>query len=144
MRYRNRSPFMHDLLSSMGLSDFPGFDTRMEFIERVSSGPPNYSVAEKDGTATIWVDFPGCPEPKVTIEEGMLCIEADRKNPIPEDYVTRHAGLGGHKRIEKFTLGENYDTDSVTAKYVHGVLIVTFGLKEPIKGPEPKRVDVKL
>jgi HSP20 family protein len=102
-------------------------------------------ISEDEKALYVSADMPGMSKEdvKVSLEDDVLCISAERKQ---EEEETKK----GYHRIERswgsmsrsFTVGENVDAENISASYDNGVLKVTIPKKEaePKKG---KEIEVK-
>lgn len=108
---------------------------------------PSFKVDISEDEQAIYVsaDMPGMSKEdvKVSLEDDILCISAERKQEEEEKKK-------GYHRIERtwgsmsrsFSVGENVDPENIVASYDNGVLKVTIPKKEaePKKG---KEIEVK-
>ncbi|TLU82079.1 MAG: Hsp20/alpha crystallin family protein [Chlorobium sp.] len=102
-------------------------------------------ISEDEKALYVSADMPGMSKEdvKVSLEDDVLCISAERKQ---EEEETKK----GYHRIERswgsmsrsFSVGENVDAENISASYDNGVLKVTIPKKEaePKKG---KEIEVK-
>lgn len=98
-------------------------------------------ISEDEKAIYVSADMPGMSKEdvKVSLEDDVLCISAERKQE--EEEKTK-----GYHRIERtwgsmsrsFSVGENVDAENIAASYDNGVLKVTVPKKEaePKKGKE--------
>ncbi|WP_449258647.1 Hsp20/alpha crystallin family protein [Chlorobium limicola] len=108
---------------------------------------PSFKVDISEDEQAIYVsaDMPGMKKEdvKVSMEDDVLCISAERKQEEEEKKK-------GYHRIERtwgsmsrsFTVGDNVDADNIQASYENGELKITLPKKEaePKKG---KEIEVK-
>ncbi|MEE9904170.1 MAG: Hsp20/alpha crystallin family protein [Chlorobium sp.] len=108
---------------------------------------PSFKVDISEDEQAIYVsaDMPGMKKEdvKVSMEDDVLCISAERKQEEEEKKK-------GYHRIERtwgsmsrsFTVGDNVDADNIQASYDNGELKITLPKKEaePKKG---KEIEVK-
>ncbi|KUL30285.1 Hsp20/alpha crystallin family protein [Chlorobium limicola] len=95
-------------------------------------------ISEDDKAIYVSADMPGIvkEDVKVSMEDDVLCISAERKQEEEEKKK-------GYHRIERtwgsmsrsFTVGDNVDSENIDAAYDNGVLKITL----PKKEPEPKK-----
>jgi len=95
-------------------------------------------ISEDDKAIYVSADMPGIvkEDVKVSMEDDVLCISAERKQEEEEKKK-------GYHRIERtwgsmsrsFTVGDNVDAENIDAAYDNGVLKITL----PKKEPEPKK-----
>jgi HSP20 family protein len=98
--------------------------------------PPSFKVdiSEDDKAVYVDADMPGMKKEdvKVTMEDDVLCINAERSQQEEEKKKNYH-------RVERswgclsrsFTVGDNVDTEHIDAKYDNGVLHIVIPKKEP-------------
>ena len=94
---------------------------------------PRVDISESDGTYLIKADIPGVPkeEIKVTMDNGMLTIQGERKQEKEEENKRFH-------RVERFygsftrsfTLPEDADPGAIKATTQEGQLVITIPRKE--------------
>ena len=93
---------------------------------------PGWEIRDQDGTYQISVDLPGVKASDVTIEvenEGrVLHIYGGRK-------IEREDGVTETRFDQRFTVGDNIETDKIKANLAEGVLV----LSAPKKHELPKR-----
>ncbi|ACD91183.1 MAG: Hsp20/alpha crystallin family protein [Chlorobium limicola] len=108
---------------------------------------PSFKVDISEDETAIYVsaDMPGMKKEdvKVSMEDDVLCISAERKQEEEEKKK-------GYHRIERnwgsmsrsFTVGDNVDAENIQASYENGELKITLPKKEsePKKG---KEIEVK-
>ncbi len=95
-------------------------------------------ISEDDKAIYVSADMPGIvkEDVKVSMEDDVLCISAERKQEEEEKKK-------GYHRIERtwgsmsrsFTVGDNVDAENIDAAYDNGVLKITL----PKREPEPKK-----
>jgi len=93
---------------------------------------PGYEIHEKDGSYQISVDLPGikAADMKIEVENNgrMLHLLGGRK-------VTQGDRVMETKFDKKFTIGENVDTDKMTANLADGVLTLQAPKKQIVEPP---------
>lgn len=107
-----------------------------------SDWTPAVDIKETPEAFNIEAELPGMSkdEVKVTVQNGVLSIQGERKHEEETDDKKQH-------RIERFygsflrrfTLPENVDENSVKANFKDGVLSLTLTKAEPA---EPKSIEV--
>jgi HSP20 family protein len=107
--------------------------TRAQPLLGVSDWNPRVDISESDGTYLIKADIPGVSKDaiKVTMDNGMLTIQGERKQEKEEENKRFH-------RIERFygsftrsfSLPEDADPTAIKAAAEDGQLTVTIPLKE--------------
>lgn len=99
---------------------------------------PGYEINEQDGKFMLSVDVPGIKREDMNVElenDGKVVhISGGRK-------VVKQGETSETKFSKRFTIGENLDTDQLTANLSDGVLTVTAPIKEEVK-PQPKRIAI--
>jgi HSP20 family protein len=109
-----------------------------------SDWAPAVDIKETAEAFTIDAELPGMSKDdvKVTVHDGVLTIEGERKHE-------EESGDKKHHRVERFygsfmrrfTLPENVDENSVKASFKDGLLTLTLQKAEP-KEPKAIQVDV--
>jgi len=107
-------------------------------VDRVTDGvllrsSPGYEIHEKDGSYQISVDLPGvkAADMKIEVENNgrMLHLSGGRK-------VTEGDRVVETKFDKRFTIGENVDTDKMTANLADGVLTLQAPKKQIVEPPK--------
>ncbi|HTN34486.1 MAG TPA: Hsp20/alpha crystallin family protein [Marinobacter sp.] len=105
---------------------------------------PAVDIKETDQAFTIEAELPGLAKQdvKVTVHDGVLSIEGERKHE-EETKDKKHHRIeryyGSFKR--RFTLPDNVNEDSVKASFKDGLLTLTIQKAEPEK---PKAIEVEV
>ena len=103
---------------------------------------PSVNIIESDDDFKIELAAPGLTKKdfKIDVENDVLIIFAEKKSEGKEgkktNYTRREFDFTNFKR--SFTLSEVIDSQSISARYANGVLIVTLSKKEEAK-PQPAR-----
>lgn len=140
-----RSPFGFDDRFFGPSFDDPFKDWMMPVLSRPRSddmtllkSSPGYEINEQDGKFMLSVDVPGIKREDMNVElenDGKVVhISGGRK-------VVKQGETSETKFSKRFTIGENLDTDQLTANLSDGVLTVTAPIKEEVK-PQPKRIAI--
>ena len=94
---------------------------------------PSVDINESEKAFTLLADLPGVTPEKIDIlsEKGVLTIKGERtietvENTEKQPYLERQSGTF----YRRFTLPESADTDAISAKSEHGVLIVNIPKQE--------------
>lgn len=102
-------------------------------------------VYEKKGNVFIELDVPGYDKEdiKIDIEDGILTIEATKKDEVEENdeernYFRKERIYGSFKR--QFNIG-NIEEDKINAKFKNGVLEISFPKEE--KKETKKSIQIK-
>ncbi|MBL1271910.1 MAG: heat-shock protein [Marinobacter sp.] len=134
------------------LEDLMGRYNRMFGVSRTGSEgkdlfsrsdwAPAVDIKETDNAFTIEAELPGMDKKdvKVTVRDGVLSIEGERKHEEKSDDKKVHRVerfYGSFMR--RFTLPENVDDNSVKASFKDGLLTLTIQKAEP---KEPKAIEV--
>ena len=92
---------------------------------------PSVDVREEEGRYVVQVDLPGVESKdiEVTAEKGVLTIKGERKSEQKKGTFLR-----------RFTLPENAQADTLTAKQANGVLEVSIPKQAQV---QPKRIEVQ-
>jgi HSP20 family protein len=95
---------------------------------------PRVEVQEEAGRYVLRADLPGVApqDTQITVEQGVLTLEAQRPASHPQGTVTRFQ--------RRFALPEDADAEQITARSHHGVLEV--GIAKLAK-VQPRRITVE-
>ena len=99
-------------------------------------------IREDDNHVYVDAEMPGftAAQVNVTLEDGVLTIEAQRDEKEQTDGTT-HLRQRRYSRINRrFTLPNTVDEDKVGAKLEHGVLHLTLTKREEVR---PRKIEVK-
>ena len=129
---------------------WPVFDRGMQALVDTVLGTPSavtdggrVDAWEDDGQVVIEAEMPGLSESdvNVTVEKGVLTIEAQRKDSRGREGRHYHMAERHYGPVtRRFRLGETVDAETIAASLVNGVLTVTLGKKAK---PQPNRIEVK-
>jgi len=110
-----------------------------------SDWAPAVDIKETDQAFTIEAELPGMDKKdvKVTVQDGVLSIEGERKHEEESQdkklhRIERYYG----SFMRRFTLPDNVDENSVKASFKDGLLTLTLQKAEP-KEPKAIQVDVE-
>ena len=122
------------------LNDFWGPRSTFQPVPRnVVDTPlaPRVDVTGHDDRYEFVVELPGFTRDDVTVsvEDGYLTIEASQESEASEGRVIRRERRPG-SYMRKFHVGEDVDSDSVSAKFADGLLNITVPL---LVAEEPTR-----
>jgi HSP20 family protein len=125
------------------LSDFFD-DDWLKSRFRTSEGLPAINVVDNDDNYEIQAAIPGYSKDdiQVSVESGVLTITGESKTEANEEtknYTRKE--FSSRSFSQSFTLPENADDESVTAKYENGVLHLT--LQKTEKSLPPKK-DIRI
>ncbi|PXX91756.1 heat-shock protein [Marinobacter vulgaris] len=107
-----------------------------------SDWTPAVDIKETPEAFNIEAELPGMSKDdvKVTVQNGVLSIEGERKQEEETDDKKQHRVERFYGSfLRRFTLPENVDEDSVKASFKDGVLSLTLTKTEPA---EPKAIEV--
>lgn len=139
----NRKPFegsFNNFVDDL-FTNFPVY-TKNDGDQALGFAPVNIKETEKN--YNIEIVAPGFDKAdfKVSVDEQILTISAEKKNEVKED---ASASLSTEKQIRKeysyrsfkrsFTLDEKTDVNGIDAKYVNGVLTLNLPKKVEVKTP---------
>ncbi len=110
-----------------------------------NGGLGSYPVDIREDQDKIYVDaeMPGFKreEVEITLENGMLTIQAERKMTEPAEGERAHLLERRYTRVARsFTVPSTVDEQKVDAKLADGVLHLTLHKREEVK---PRRIEVK-
>lgn len=110
-----------------------------------NGGLGSYPVDIREDQDRIYVDaeMPGFrrEEVEITLENGMLTIQAERKMTEPAEGERAHLQERRYTRVARsFTVPSTVDEQKVDAKLADGVLHLTLHKREEVK---PRRIEVK-
>ncbi len=97
--------------------------------------------AWRDGdTFHVEFDLPGVDPASIDldVERNVITVSAHRE-PLPEDVERLAAERPRGKFSRQLVLGENLDTDNITANYVDGVLALQIPVSEAAK---PRKIEI--
>ena len=108
---------------------------------------PKVDVRDEDNQLVIEADVPGLTKEqvKVEIDGGILRIKGERKESSEKNnksYV--HRELKRSSFCRSFRIGDNVDSDKLSAKFENGVLEITVPKKVPsVSSPPPRQIEIK-
>lgn len=137
----NRDEFLtpfSSLFDEFFNQNFPSLD--VGFLGKTAY--PKVDIIDETDKVIIEAEIPGLKKDQVSVEleKGILRIKGEKKEDVEtkqKNYV--HRELKHSSFCRSFTVGENVDTGSVSAKYENGVLEVT--LKKV--SPTPEKDEIK-
>ena len=93
---------------------------------------PPVDIFEEDDAIHVVADMPGVSKEALTIEvDGtVLTIYGDMQIEMPEGISATYAEVRGSRYYRRFTLGQEVETDGITAEINNGVLSVVLPKKE--------------
>lgn len=110
----------------------------------VADWMPVVDISESDGEYLIKAELPEVKKEdvKVTVEEGVLTIQGERRHEKEEKGKKYHRVERSYGSfVRSFTLPESVDEGAVKAEYKDGVLNLHLPKSEKVK---PKAIDVKV
>lgn len=105
---------------------------------------PTVDISETEAQYAIQVELPGVKKEdvKVTLENGVLTIQGERRQKHPEHGRKYHRIESSYGRfVRSFTLPDTVEEGSVRAEYAEGMLQLHLPKSEKAK---PKQIDVKI
>ena len=119
---RNNDPFFGERFGSLFDEFFGGNETAL------AGFTPRLDVSENDKELTVEAELPGMDEKdvKVSLEDGLLTIEGEKKEETEKDENGYHhveRSYGSFRRTIPFDA--KIDEDKVKAKFKKGVLSIT-------------------
>jgi len=128
-----------------GLNLGPDFDQAVGDIStrftNAFSGASNLDVVRSSDRFELFIDLPGVDPESVdlTVDGRTLTVSALREFTVAEDHEHVHAGRKHGSFHRSFTLADDLDTEALTARSEHGVLIVSVPV---IAAPEPRKISI--
>lgn len=107
-----------------------------------SDWAPAVDIKETQDAFTIEAELPGMTKDdvKVTVQDGVLTIQGERKHEEETDDKRHHRIERVYGNfLRRFTLPENVDENSIKANFKDGVLSLNLKKAEP---KEPKAIEV--
>jgi HSP20 family molecular chaperone IbpA len=144
--------FRTDLLTDFerltkGLNLGPDFDKSVDDLSTkfasAFAGSSNLDVVRSDDRFQLFLDLPGVDPSAVdlTVDGRTLTVSATREFSVAENAEHVHAGRRHGSFTRSFTLADDLDTESMSARSEHGVLIVSIPVIEAAK-PRKITIDV--
>jgi HSP20 family protein len=131
-----RSSSRDNTFGALMMPVLPNFERDENSILTRSS--PGYEIHEDDKTYSIAIDVPGCDadDIKIDLEDDgrVLHLSGGRK-------VKTANGFSETKFVKRFTIGDNVETDKLSANLHNGVLEVT-GPKKVVEEKKPTRIQI--
>jgi HSP20 family protein len=128
-----------------GLNLGPDFDKTVEDLSTKFAGPfagySNVDVVRSSEQFELFIDLPGVDPATVdlTLDGSTLTVSATRDFSVAEGhedvFVARRHGAFNRS----FTLADDLDTEGLSARSEHGVLIVTIPV---IATAQPRKIDI--
>ncbi len=105
------------------------------FRNDMASHMPSVNVYEENGILNLEVSAPGFAKEdfKVEVEKGLLSISGSHKaeeEKSEKNFYRKEFNYGSFQR--SFTLPEEYNEDSIEAKYENGILKLTIAKKQQV------------
>ena len=113
-------------------------------VMTVAYWTPTVDISESETEYAIKAELPEVKKEdvKVTVEDGVLTIQGDRKQEKEEKGKKYHRIERSYGRfVRSFTLPDTVDESKVKAEYTDGVLHLHLPKSEKAK---PKQIDVKI
>jgi HSP20 family protein len=128
-----------------GLNLGPDFDKTVEDLSTKFAGPfagsSNIDVVRSSERFELFIDLPGVDPATVdlTVDGRTLTVSATRDFSVAEDHEHVLAGRRHGAFNRSFTLAEDLDTEGLSARSEHGVLIVTIPV---VAAAQPRKIDI--
>lgn len=100
---------------------------------------PATDVVQNETGIDLVVDLPGVNQDTMdlTLEKGTLTVTGRRHAHVEGDDVVREIRIGEYRRV--FSLGDDVDTDAITADMQDGVLTVHL---PKVAQAQPRRIEI--
>jgi HSP20 family protein len=118
---------------------------RPEWYKNEFAWVPELEVVERDGYVTVRVDLPGLKkeEINVTVTDGFLTIEGERKHEVEEkEREWFHTERTYGRFIRTLTIPEGVTASAIVANFENGVLEITVPLPAAKVIGEPQKIAV--
>jgi len=128
-----------------GLNFGPDFDQAVEDLSTkftgAFAGTSNLDVVRSHDHLELFLDMPGVdPEiVELTVDGRTLTVSADRDFVVADDHEHVHAGRRHGSFTRSFKLADDLDTDGLSARSEHGVLIITVPV---IEAAQPRKITI--
>lgn len=138
---KHQSPFnweIDDPFDNMLVN--PSVSSGLSMAPQMSS-----DLIETDEDFTLSAYMPGAQNLDVSIYKDVVMVQAESKHENQQsDGDTFHAVEQSYGKTQrKFRVPEEADADKAEAKFVDGVLTVTFPKKKPLIANESRNLDIK-
>lgn len=112
------------------------------FRNRGFPGEPRFEAQKTDTGAVLTAELPGvrAEDLSVRVENKNLTITGRRTTEAPEGYETIRSERAELDFTRTFTLGEEFDPESIQAEMKDGILTITLGRRPEA---QPKVIDIK-
>ena len=100
---------------------------------------PATDVVQSESGIDLVIDLPGVNQDTMdlTLEKGTLTVTGQRHAHAEGNHVVREIRMGEYRRA--FSLGDDVDTDAITADMQDGVLTVHL---PKVAQTQPRRIDI--
>lgn len=124
-----------------GLNLGPEFEKTVEDLSTAFSGGSNLDVVRSAERYEMFIDLPGVDPETVdlTVDGRQLTVSADRSFVVSEDQEHVYAGRRHGAFHRTFKLADDLDTDAMTARSEHGVLVVSIPV---VASAKPRKIQV--
>lgn len=104
---------------------------------------PRTSLKAEEGGYSLRAELPGVPEDavKISVEDGVLTVEASRELSTPEGYELRHRERGALSLTRRLRLPAEVDPEGIKASLKDGLLTIKLPEREK---PAPKQISVQI
>ena len=141
VRFKNR-PNGHAAFNNLLSDVFPQIPSMYKEDLRYSA-PVNIKESNTDYQIDLFAPGWNKEDFKISLENNLLTVSVDKKDEVVnegEKQLRREFSLQSFKR--SFTLDEKINADSISAKYVNGVLTLNLPKKEDVK-PATKQIYIQ-
>lgn len=135
---------MSDRLNRMIARPASGNGGQGREVMTVADWTPTVDISETEAEYAIKAELPEVKreDVKVTVEDGVLTIQGERKQEKEEKAKKYHRVERAYGRfVRTFTLPDTVDESKVKAEYIDGILHLHLPKSEKAK---PKQIDVKV
>ena len=121
---------------------FGDFDKGLPARTLGRTGGPRFYLTDTGAALVVKAEMPGVKEKDLTIslEEGSLTIQGERKDEIPEGYAVHRKERGAFNVTRAFTLPCKVDAEKATAVMKHGVLELTM---PKVLEAQPRQIQIQ-
>ena len=149
--FSNRDEFLvpfSNMFDDFFNSGFPDLFNDFGIEMYGKSSYPKVDIRDTETTTVVEAELPGLSKDQVSVEikDGVLSIRGEKQEKTDNSTGSRYI----HKELKKssfsrsFSLGDNYDKDTIDAKFINGILEVTLQKITPSpKIEESKKIPIK-
>lgn len=126
-------------------NNFPGLQTKfgIDFFEKGSY--PKVDILENKNSLIIEAAVPGMAKEDISVDvhDGVLTISGEKRSPQDLEsgsYIYRELKRSSFRR--SWTLAENLDSNSISAKFENGMLFLTIPKLQPEEVARPRQIKI--